>query len=139
MGKQIGHAAAAKIPEPAPAIKLFFAEGLIRAHPSHIFQSSAWVSTGLGGQVAGCSSATSRFYLGDTSQAAALNQIDRVPEVGPAALLHATLQNLFAGANGLRKGSAFFDGVGDRFFQVDVFAGGEGVTRCVRASGPAML
>jgi hypothetical protein len=49
--------------------------------------------------------------------------------VGPAALLHATLQDLLAVMNRMREGGAFFDGVGDRLFQVNIFACRQGIAR----------
>ena len=61
------------------------------------------------------------------AEAAALDEIDRVAEVGPAALLHAALQNLLAGADGFREHGAFFKRVRDGLFEIDVFAGGDGV------------
>ena len=69
------------------------------------------------------SSATSRFEPGDAADTAALNEIDGVAELTPAALLHAALEDPVAGADGVREGFAFFDGVGDGLFEVDVFAG----------------
>ncbi len=66
-------------------------------------------------------------HLGYASQAASLDQIDGIAKVSPATLLHAALQNLLAGVNGVGQGGAFLDGVGHRLFQVDVFAGGQRV------------
>jgi hypothetical protein len=43
----------------------------------------------------------------------------------PAALLHATLKNLFAEADCVNERGALLDGVGDRLFQVDVLARGD--------------
>ena len=42
--------------------------------------------------------------------------------MSPAALLHAALQDLLAGTNRVRKRGAFFQGMGDRLFQIDVLA-----------------
>ena len=63
-----------------------------------------------------------RAHLHDPPQAASLNQVDGVPEMSPTALLHAALQNLLAGTNCVGERRAFLQSVGDRFFQVDVFA-----------------
>ena len=65
--------------------------------------------------------------LGDAAEAAALDEIDGVAEVGPTALLHAALEDVFAGADGFGEDGAFFERVGDGLFEVDVFAGGDGV------------
>src|SRR4029077_70173 len=66
-------------------------------------------------------------HLRDAPEAPALNEIHGVAEVAPTPLLHAALQYLFAGAHRIRKCRALLDGVGDRLFKVDVFAGGYGV------------
>ena len=47
--------------------------------------------------------------------------------MGPAALLHAALEDVFAGADGFGEEGAFFECVGDGLFEVDVLAGGDGV------------
>ena len=49
--------------------------------------------------------------------------------MAPAALLHAALQDLLAGANRTGEGGAFLDGASDRLFKIDVFAGCQGVDR----------
>src|ERR1700733_5803092 len=46
--------------------------------------------------------------------------------MAPTALLHAALENLFAGADGFGEDGALFDRVGDGLFEVYVFAGGDG-------------
>jgi len=51
-----------------------------------------------------------------------LNEIDGIAKVAPAALLHAALQDLLAGADRTAEGGAFLNGVGDRLFKIDVFA-----------------
>ncbi len=85
------------------------------------------MSTGLGRLPAQIILPPVGAYLGDASEAASLDQIDGITKVSPAALLHAALQNLLAGANRMGERCAFFDRVGDRLFQVDVFAGGQGI------------
>jgi hypothetical protein len=47
--------------------------------------------------------------------------------MSPTALLHAALQNLLARTNRASQRSAFFDCVGDRLFQINVFARREGI------------
>ena len=68
-------------------------------------------------------------HLRDASQTASLDQVHGIAKVSPAALLHAALQNLLAGTNRAGERGAFLDGVGDRLFQVDVFAGRQGIDR----------
>ena len=68
-------------------------------------------------------------HLRDASQAAGLDQVHGVAKVGPTALLHAALQNLLAGTHRAGERGAFLDGVGDRLFQINVFAGGQGIDR----------
>src|SRR6202035_3349041 len=53
------------------------------------------------------------------------NQVYRVTEVHPTALLHAALQDLFAGTDGAGERGALLDCVRDRLFEVYIFAGGE--------------
>src|SRR5205085_1147121 len=65
--------------------------------------------------------------LRDAAEAAALDEIYGIAEVAPAALLHSALQDLFAETDGAGQRGAFLDGVGDGLFEVDVFAGGDGV------------
>ena len=67
--------------------------------------------------------------LGYAPQASSLNEIDGIAKVAPAALLHAALQDLLAGADCPAEGGAFLNGVGDRFFKIDVFACCQGVDR----------
>ena len=67
--------------------------------------------------------------LRDSSQAAPLNQLDGILKVCPATLLHAALQNLLTGTNRACQGGSFLDGVSDRFFQINVFAGRERIDR----------
>ena len=127
VSEEVGHGAAAEIPEPAPKIKFFFAERLIGSatepllpveslgvHRLVIADPGEIVLPPVGAD------------LWDAAEAAALDQVDGVAEVAPTALLHAALENLFAGADGLGERGAFFERVGDRFFKVDVFAGGDG-------------
>ncbi len=47
--------------------------------------------------------------------------------MSPTALLHAALQNLLAGTNRAGKYGSFLESVGDGLFQIDVFAGRQGV------------
>ena len=50
-------------------------------------------------------------------------------KVGPTTLLHAALQNSLIGADGAGERGAFFNGVGDRLLQIDVFARSQGIDR----------
>ena len=68
-------------------------------------------------------------YLRDRSQAAALNYIDSIAEVGPTALLHAALQNLPAGMYSACERRALLNGVGDWLLQIDVLAGRQCIHR----------
>src|SRR5205085_12354039 len=116
--EEVGHGAAAEIPEPAPEIKLFFGVGLsgraakpllpvesLRVYRFVIADPMEIVLPPVGAD------------LRDATEAAALDEIDSVAEVGPTALLHAALQDLLAGANRLGEGGAFFEGVRDRLFE----------------------
>ena len=51
-------------------------------------------------------------HLGNAAQTAALNQVDRIAKVRPAALLHAALQNLLARTHRVGERGAFFDACG---------------------------
>jgi hypothetical protein len=67
--------------------------------------------------------------LGDAPEATPLNELDGIAKVAPAALLHAALKYLLAGADRTGEGGAFFQGVRDRFFKINIFAGCQGVDR----------
>ena len=125
--EEIGHRAAAEIPEPAPAEEFFFAEGLIGRAAEPLLPIERCGSTTGFGPCALVVLPPVGADLRDAAEAAALNEIDGVAEVAPTALLHAALEDLFAGADGAGEDGAFFERVGDRLFEVDVFAGGEGV------------
>src|SRR5262249_21925477 len=112
---------------PAPNVKLFFAEGLIRSvsEPPLPIQRldinrfavppSQIVLPPVGPD------------LRHPSQAASLNQFHGVTKVAPAPLLHAALQNPFAGTDRVRQRGTLFDGVSDWLFQVDIFARSNGI------------
>ncbi len=127
VGEEIGHGAAAKVPEPAPAVELFFGERLIGSAAEPLLPIEGLGVDGLGRHEELIVLPPVGSDLRDAPEAASLNEIDGVAEVAPAALLHAALQNLFAGAHRALQRNAFLNGVSDRLFQKDVFAGGEGV------------
>ena len=103
VGEQVGHGAAAEIPEPAPVIELFLAEWLIgsRSQPKlpierlHVDRFRHPIPLIVLPPIGP--------HLRDAPKTAALNQVDGITKVSPTALLHATLQNLLAGTN--RAGS----------------------------------
>ena len=129
VAEQIGHGAAAEIPEPAPMIKFFLAEGLIGSGAEPQLPIECLHVDGFGRPVPLVVLPPIGSHLRDAAETAGLNQIDRIAKVGPTALLHAALQNLLAGTNRAGKCGAFLEGVGDRLFQIDVFAGGQGIDR----------
>src|SRR5207302_2057218 len=65
--------------------------------------------------------------LRNAAEAAALNEVYGIAEVAPTALLHAALEDLFAGTDGTSEGRAFLNSMSHRLFQIDIFAGGDGV------------
>ncbi len=136
VGEEVGHGSAAKVPEPAPVEELFFAEGLVGCvaepeFPVEVFDLDGAVGAGPAlaafGEVGLVILPPVGADLDDFAERSPLDETDRVFEVGPAALLHAALENLLARADGFGEDGAFFEGVGDGFLEVDVFACGDGV------------
>ena len=135
VGEEVGHGTAAEVPKPAPVKEFFFAELLVRcgAEP-HLPVEIGGVDGVVGRGPAGVFGVRRLVVLPpvcsdleDASEVAALDEIDGAAEVRPTALLHAALQDLLAGSHGLGEGDAFFDGVGNWFFKIDIFASAKGV------------
>src|SRR5205823_5776246 len=126
VGEEIGHGAAAKVPEPAPAVELFLVERLIGSSAQPLLPIQRLNVDGFELPPRPVVLPPIGANLRDTAEAAALNEIHGIAKVAPAALLHAALQDLFARANRARERCALLEGVGDRLFQIDVFAGGVG-------------
>ena len=127
VGEEIGHGAAAEIPIPTPAMEFFGVEGLIGSAAEPGLPIESLKLDGLTRPVRLVVLPPVGTDLKDAADAAALDEFDGVAEVGPTALLHAALENAVAGADGAGECGAFFEGVGDRLFEVDVLASGEGV------------
>ena len=127
VGEEIGHRAAAKIPEPAPAVELFFGERLVRSAAEPLLPIEGLGVAGLRSHEKVVVLPPVRSDLRDAPEAAAVNEIDGIAEVAPTALLHAALQNLFTGADRMLECGTFLNGVSDGLFEIDVFAGGQGV------------
>ena len=129
VGEEVGHGAATKIPEPPPAVELFFADGLIGSAAEPLLPIKDLGIDRSGGHENMIVLPPIGSDLGYAPQASSLNEIDGIAKVAPAALLHAALQDLLAGADCPAEGGAFLNGVGDRFFKIDVFACCQGVDR----------
>ncbi len=127
VSEEVGHGTAAEVPIPAPAIKLINVERLGGRGTEPRFPIECLRVDRLGLPIARVILPPVGADLGDASEAAALDEIDCILKVRPAALLHAALQNLLAGAHGFREGGTLFDGVRDGLFEIDIFAGGNGV------------
>ena len=108
-------------------IEFFIAEGLVGSSAEPKLPIERLLVNGLRRPIPSVVLPPIGSDLGNAAQAAALNEIDGIAEVSPTALLRAALQNLLAGADGAGESGAFFEGVSDGLFQVDVFAGGQGI------------
>ena len=120
--EKIGHRAAAKVPIPAPEIEFVFAEGLIGSTPEPLLPVERLCVDGLARPGRQIVLPPIGPHLRHAPEAAALNEIDGVAKMAPTALLHAALQYLLAGAYRTRECRALLDDMGDRFFQINVFA-----------------
>ncbi len=127
VGEKIGHRAATEIPELTPDEKFVFAEGLIGCVAEPLLPVERAGVDDLARAMRLVVLPPVGADLGDAAEAAALDEIDGVAEMAPTALLHAALEDLLAGADGFGEDGAFFERVGDGLFEVDVFAGGDGV------------
>ena len=138
MGEEIGHGATARVPKPAPEIESFCVEWLLGSAALPLLPIEGLHVDGLERLRCVCEIVLPPIGtdLRDAAEAAALNEIDGIAKVAPTALLHAALQDLFAGADRAGEGGAFLQGVGDGLFEVDVFAGGESV--CGHADVPVV-
>src|SRR5215467_3380414 len=127
MSEEIRHSATAEVPIPAPNVKLFFTVGLIRsvAEPPLPIQRLDIHCLAISPPEVVLPPIGPN--LRDAPKAASLNQVHGVAKVAPAPLLHPALQNLFCGTDRMGQGSAFFDSVRDRLFQVNILAGGNGI------------
>ncbi len=129
MGEEIGHGATARVPEPAPEIESFCAERLVGSAALPLLPIEGLHVDRL--ERLRCVGEIVLPPIGadlrNAAEAAALNEIDGVAKVAPTALLHPALQDLFAGADRAGEGGAFLQGVGDWLFEIDVFAGRDGV------------
>src|SRR5258708_11485412 len=129
MGEEISHGAATRVPKPAPEIESFCVERLLGSAALPLLPIEGLHVDGL--ERLRCVGKIVLPPIGadlrDAAEAAALNEIHGVAEVAPTALLHAALQDLFAGADRARERRALLDGVGDRLFEINVLAGGDGV------------
>src|SRR5215475_2455739 len=97
--EQIGHRTAAKVPEPAPAVEFLFTERLIRRAAQPLFPIQRLRIYRLCDLPRMIVLPPVRPDLRHSPQAPSLNQVHRVPEMTPAALLHAALKNSFVGAH----------------------------------------
>src|SRR5712675_1639660 len=129
VGEQIGHGATARVPEPAPEIESFCVERLLGSAALPLLPIEGLQVDGLERLRCVCEIVLPPVGadLRDAAEAAALNEIHGVAKVAPTALLHAALQDLFAGADRMGEGRAFLQGVRDGLFEIDVFAGCDGV------------
>ena len=125
VGEEVGHGASAEVPEPAPAVIFLDAEWLIGSAAEPLLPIELFRVDGFRDPADVVVLPPVSSDLDDPPKASTLDQFDGIAEVGPAALLHAALQDLFAGADGLRQGRAFFEGVGDGLFKIHVFPGGK--------------
>jgi len=127
MGEEIGHRAAAKVPKPAPTVELFFAEGLIGSAAEPLLPIERLDVNGSVFAPPEIVLPPIRANLRNAAEAAALNEVYGIAEVAPTALLHPALEDLSAGTDGTSEGRAFLNSMRDRLFQIDIFAGGDGV------------
>src|SRR5712672_1132373 len=129
VGEQIGHGATARVPKPAPEIESFCVERLLGSAALPLLPIEGLHVDGL--ERLRCVGEIVLPPIGadlrDAAEAAALDEIDGIAKVDPTALLHAALQDLFAGADGAGEGGAFLQRVGDWLFEIDVLAGCESV------------
>src|SRR5882762_2236369 len=129
VGEQIGHGATARVPKPAPEIESFCVERLLGSAALPLLPIEGLHVDRLERLRCVCEIVLPPIGadLRDAAEAAALNEIDGVAKVAPTALLHAALQDLFARADRAGEGGAFLQSVGDGLFEIDVFAGCDGV------------
>src|SRR5581483_1736242 len=67
--------------------------------------------------------------LCDSADIAPLNQVHSTLKMGPASLLHPTLENAVGLVHSLNQLRALVDGMGNRLFQINVLSGSERITR----------
>src|SRR5712672_722817 len=129
VGEQISHGATARVPKPAPEIESLCVERLLGSAALPLLPIEGLHVDRL--ERLRCVGEIVLPPIGadlrNAAEAAALNEIHGVAKVAPTALLHAALQDLFAGADGAGESGAFLESVRDGLFKIDVLAGCEGV------------
>ncbi len=129
MSEEIGHGATARVPKPAPEIESFCVERLLGSAALPLLPIEGLHVDRL--ERLRCVGEIVLPPIGanlrNAAEAAALNEINGIAKVAPTALLHAALEDLLAGADGSGEGGAFLESVRDWLFEIDVFAGCDGV------------
>ena len=129
MGEKIGHRAAAKVPKPPPAIVFLETKRLIGRATQPPLPVKRLSVDRLRNPAHVVVLPPVRPHLRHAPKASTLDQINRIAEVRPAALLHPALQNLLARPDSMGQRRALFKRVRNRLLKIHIFPGSQSVDR----------
>ncbi len=129
VGEEIGHSAAAKIPEPAPSPVFLVRKWLGGRGTEPLLPIEQLLIDRFNWPIRLIILIPICADLRDAPDVIALDEFGSALKMPPTALLHAALQNSLRRTNRVDKRFSLVDGMGDRLFKVNIFVRGERVGR----------